>query len=112
MAEIRLDDGATYHYAVVSRSLGPNEWKITFASDKFAYASRETWTTIGVHTGGKIVVIIADWGIMTITPAEKTVREQLQRNSGAFDSRRQTCRIVKLDEGESEMRIIAVAAAP
>jgi hypothetical protein len=112
MAEIRLDNGESYHCAVVSRSLGPNEWKITFASDKLSYANRETWTTIGIHTGGKIVVIIADWGIMTITPADKAVREQLKRNVGAFDSRRQICRIANLEDGDSEMRITTVAAAP
>jgi hypothetical protein len=112
MAEIRLDNGETHNYAVVSESLNANEWKIVFATDKLTDWNRETWTTIGVHTGGKIIVIIADWGIMTITPAEKAVREQLQRSVGVFDSRRQTCNVVSPAGGESEMRIIAARVSP
>jgi hypothetical protein len=112
MAEIRLDSGETYHSAVVSQSLDANEWKVIFASDRLANWNRETWTTIGVHTGGKIIAIVAGWGILTITPAEKSVREQLQQSIGVFDSRRQTCTVVELAGGESEMTIVPVKNSP
>lgn len=103
--DILLDNGETYHCALLSESLAAGQWRLTFVTNIFADYQSEGYVTIGAHTDGRIMVAVVGFGIMVITPSDRTIRAEFSQAIGAVVTSQQRCTIQRTTAQETEILI-------
>ncbi len=98
-----LDNGETYHCAVLSESLGPTKWRLTCVTNFLPDYQSEGFVTIGGHTGGKILVAVVDFGVLVITPSDKAIRNAFTGAVGTVITSRQRFTLHRTTAAETEI---------
>lgn len=106
--DILLDNGETYHCAVLSESVGPTKWRLTFVTNLFPDYQSEGFISTGGHTGGKLLVAVVDFGVIVITPSDPAIRAQLSQAVGTFTTSRQRFTVHRTTAAETEILIEAL----
>lgn len=108
VVDMLLDNGETYHCAVLSESLGPTQWRLTCVTTYFADYQSEGFVTIGGHSGGKILVAVVDFGVLVITPSDRAIREGFSGSVGTVSTSRQRFTMHRTSTAETEILIEAL----
>jgi len=103
--DVLLDNGETYHCALVSESLAAGKWQMTFVTNVFADYQSEGYVTIGAHTDGRIMAAVVGFGIMVITPSDRTLRADFSQAIGVVATSRQRFTIQKTTAQETQVLI-------
>jgi hypothetical protein len=103
--DILLDNGETYHCALVSESLAAGKWRMTFVTNVFADYQSEGYVTIGAHTDGRIMAAVVGFGIMVITPSDPTIRAEFSQAVGAVVTSQKHFTIQRTTAQETEILI-------
>ncbi len=106
--DLLLDNGETYHCAVLSESLGPTKWRLTCVTNFLADYQSEGFVTVGGHTGGRILVAVVDFGILVITPSDSAIRAGFAGAVGSVTTSRQRFTIHRTTAAETEILIEAI----
>jgi hypothetical protein len=108
VVDFLLDNGETYHCAVLSESLGPTKWRLTCVTNYLAEYQSEGVVTIAGHTGGKILVAVVDFGVLVITPSDRTIRDAFVGAVGTVVTGRQRFTVHRTTGAETEILIEAI----
>lgn len=103
--DILLDNGEAYHCALLSESLAAGKWQMTFVTNIFADYQSEGYVTIGAHTDGRIMVAVVGFGIMVITPSDRTIRAEFSQAIGAVVTSQQRFTIQRTTAQETQILI-------
>ncbi len=106
--DILLDNGETYHCAMLSESLGPARWRLTFITNVFPDYQSEGFVSVGAHTGGKILIAVVDFGVIVVTPSDRTIRGQFADAIGVVVTTRQRFTMHRITPAETEILIEAL----
>lgn len=107
-ADVLLDDGETYHCAMLSENLGPAAWQMTFVTDLLPDYQTEGRVVVLGHTGGRILVAVVGWGVMILTPADSTIRNYFTAGTGRVSADVQRFTIHRTGTGETQITIARI----